>query len=101
MVYDKRFNMPKPPGPQKVAGGYLKRSDAPGSFKGKSIKPRWYSYDHGPIHFIAYRSEGPWLGHFASSDPYMTSQIAFLQHILPCFPMTHAERLFLIFYNYM
>lgn len=44
------------PGPQSVAGGYVTRGDTGGSFVGKDITPEWYSYDHGPIHFISYRS---------------------------------------------
>ena len=48
--------MPKAPSyPNKVRGGYLQRDDAPGSFLGVPITPTWYSYDHGPIHFLVYR----------------------------------------------
>ncbi len=41
--------------PQKVAGGYIKRDNANASFVGPDITPLWYSYDHGPIHYLAYR----------------------------------------------
>ena len=41
LVYYNRFQMPKPPGPQSVAGGYIKRNNAPGSFVGPNILPEW------------------------------------------------------------
>ena len=40
-MYNNRFQMPKPPGPATVAGGYIKRNDAPGSFVGPDIIPLW------------------------------------------------------------
>lgn len=40
-----------------MAGGYLKRAGAPGPFVGTDIAPLWYSYDHGPIHFLVYSTE--------------------------------------------
>ena len=41
LVYNARFRMPKPPGPSRVQGGYIKRNNAPGSFVGPDIIPLW------------------------------------------------------------
>lgn len=57
VVYLNRFQMPQAPGPQLVRGGYLTRDGASGPYKGPDIVPEWYSYDHGPIHFLVYSTE--------------------------------------------
>ena len=72
VVYNQRFTLPKAPGPQKVAGGYLKRAGAPGPFVGTDMAPLWYSYDHGPIHFLVYSTE---LDFYPGSPQYKCAPI--------------------------
>lgn len=80
MVYENRFTMPEAPGSQSVAGGYINRTDASGPFVGPNIKPLWYSYDHGPIHFLVYRCA-------ALAMPYLRIiALARNRYILRCTP---------------